>query len=245
MRIILFFIGIVMLFGCEKSADRNCFKSTGEVSVKEIELGEFSQLYMGPHLKYVLVQSTENKLKIVGGKNVINFVEPIIEGEVLKINNLNKCNFLRSYGKSITVYIYFKDVYNITFEGTEEVTCLDRLNFQNLFIAIRDGAGEFNLSVNANSLQMLVTHGWGNFNLDGEVNYLKLEVRSNGFCNTNALTVNDSISVISKSSELVKLNADNCFLRAETASIGDVWYIGTPTSIIHHNTGVGSLLDKN
>ena len=74
-----------MLFGCKKSEDRNCFKSTGAMSVKEIELGEFSRLYMGPHLKYVLIQSDENKLRIVGGKNVINFVEPIIGPPLPKI----------------------------------------------------------------------------------------------------------------------------------------------------------------
>jgi len=245
MRLIIFFIGTLMLFGCKKSEDRNCFKSTGAMSVKEIELGEFSRLYMGPHLKYVLIQSDENKLRIVGGKNVINFVEPIIEGDILNINNINKCNFLRSYGKIITVYIYFKSLYNITFEGTEEVTCDNVLNLEDVFLTIRDGAGEFNLSINANSLQTIVTHGWGNFNLDGNVNYLRLEVKSNGFCNTNGLAVNDSILVISKTVETVKINIDDCFLRAETGSAGDIWYIGTPTSIVYHNNGSGSLLDKN
>lgn len=245
MRLIVFFIVGLMLYGCKDSEDRNCFKTTGGLSVKEVDLVDFDGLYMGPHLKYVLIQSSENRLEIVGGKNVINFVDYVIEGGILKLNNINKCNFLRSYDKDITVYIYFDDISEINFEGTEEVICTNTLNLQDLILTIRDGAGEFNLSLNANSLQTIVTHGWGNFNLDGNVDYLKLNVNSNGFCNTNAMSVNDSILVISKTVETVQVNADNCFLRAETGAAGDIWYIGTPTGIVYHNNGSGELIDKN
>ena len=213
--------------------------------MRDVELNEFGRIFLGPHLKYVFIQDTVNRLEVVGGKNIINFVEASYDGDLLSINNINKCNFLRSYDKKMTVYIHFKNIYNITFEGTEEVNCKSTLNLNDVVLTIRDGAGEFNLSLNANSLQTIVTHGWGNFNLDGNVNFLKLEVKSNGFGNANALNVNDSLHVISKSVETVKVNADNCFLRAENAAAGDIWYIGNPTQIIHHNNGDGSLIDKN
>lgn len=241
---IILLLGLVV-FGCKKSEDRNCFKSTGGLSVRDVELDDFGRVFLGPHLKYVFIQDTVNRLEVVGGKNIINFVETTYEGDLLNIKNINKCNFLRSYDKKMTVYIHFKDLYNITFEGTEEVTCKSTLNLNDVVLTIRDGAGEFNLSINANSLQAIVTHGWGNFNFDGNVNYLKLDVNSNGFGNTNALKVSDSVLVISKSVETVKVNADNCLLRAENSAAGDIWYVGNPTQIIHHNNGEGSLLDKN
>lgn len=245
MRLITLFIGVMLFFGCEKSENRDCFKSTGGLTSKMIELGEFDEIFMGPHLKYVLIQSNENKLEVVGGKNVINFVEAKIEGGILKLNNINKCNFLRSYDKDITVYIHFKNIVKIAFEGTEQVTCFDELNLQDLVLTIRDGAGEFNLSLNANSLHTIVSQGWGNFNFEGNVNYLKLDVSGNGFGSSNALTVNDSILIRSNTVEDVQVNANNCFLRAETTAAGDIWYIGTPTSIIYHNYGTGALIDKN
>ena len=153
MRLALLIILGFLVFGCKKSEDRNCFKSTGGLSVRDVELNEFGRIFLGPHLKYVFIQDTVNRLEVVGGKNIINFVEASYDGDLLSINNINKCNFLRSYDKKMTVYIHFKNIYNITFEGTEEVDCQSTLNLNDVVLTIRDGAGEFNLSLNANSLQ--------------------------------------------------------------------------------------------
>ncbi len=236
---------IIVLLGCKKSEDQSCFKSVGGLTTKEIELESFNKLYMGPHLKYVLVQDTVNKVILHGGKNLLNFIETSIEGNQLSVRNNNKCNFLRDYDKIVTVEIHLKKIINILFEGTHEVLCPKTINSDYMTLVIRDGAGELNLDINAYELWTTVTYGWGNFNIIGDVNYLNLNIRSNGFGNVYNLNVNDSLHVISNTTEVLKVNANGCQFKPQTFSAGDIWYIGSPTSIGFNAYGTGQLINKN
>lgn len=236
---------MIMLVGCKKSEDRSCFKSVGGVTTKEITLDHFEKLYMGPHLRYVIVQDTLEKVVLHGGKNLLNFIELAIEGGRLNVRNNNGCNFLRDYSKIVTVEIHLKKIVDIIFEGTHEVLCPKTLNTNNLLLVIRDGAGKVNLDVNANELWMAITNGWGNFNLIGDVNYLNLNIKSNGFGDAYNLNVNDSIHVVSNTTEVLKVRPEGCAFKAQTFSSGDIWYIGTPISLNFNAYGTGELVDRN
>lgn len=239
-------IVVLLMIGCKKSEDRNCFKSTGGESSKEILLGEFDKIYFGPHLKYILVQDTVNKVVLYGGKNVLNFVETSIDDDGrLNLRNTNKCNFLRDYDKIITVEVHLKILRNILFEGTHDVECPQTLNTDYLAVVISDGAGKLNLDVNAYQLFSSTTNGWCNFDYRGNVQYLNLQIEGNGFGSTYGMHVSDSLDVISNTPEVVKVNADGCIFRAQTLSTGDTWYIGYPQSVTWDAYGEGQLLDKN
>ncbi len=240
---LLVFVGIFI--SCKKSQDRSCWKATGGMTTKEIQLNSFDKLYMGPHLKYRLVQDTVNKVLLIGGNNLVNFIETSVSDNKLTIKNKNKCNFLRSYDKIVMVEIHFVKLINILFEGTEEVICANTLNTDYFTLAIRDGAGTFNLDLNAINFNFIVTHGWGNFNFTGNVNFLSMNVRGNGFGDAYGLNVQDSIHAISSTVETFRINADNCLLRSQTHESGDIYYKGYPTFIEHYSYGDGKLVNKN
>ncbi len=244
-RIILLLVFTGVLISCKKSQDRSCWKATGGMTTKEIKLNSFEKLYMGPHLKYRMVQDTINKVLLIGGNNLVNFIETDVSDGKLNIRNKNKCNFLRSYDKIVMVEIHFVKLTNILFEGTEEVISANTLNTDYFTLVLRDGAGTSNLNLNALSFNFVITHGWGNFNFNGNVNYLSMDIKSNGFGNAYGLNVSDSIHVISNSSEIVKINADNCLIRTQTHEKGDIYYKGIPTFIEHYSYGEGQLVNKN
>ena len=239
-------IMLLILVSCKKSEDRSCFKFVGDSATKEIALESFDKLFMGPHLKYVLVQDTIEKVILHGGENLLNFIETRIDEEGrLNINNNNECNFLRDYDKMVTVEIHVKKITNIMFEGSERVECQNQLITDYLTLTITDGTGEFKLNVDAISLHRIVTHGWGNFTLYGETNYLNMLVRSNGWANSYNMLVHDSLHVINKSSETLKINPGGADLKAQIHGEGSIWYINTPTSIEYNKYGGGELVDKN
>ncbi|MDX2362622.1 MAG: DUF2807 domain-containing protein [Crocinitomicaceae bacterium] len=245
MRYLLPFL-ILMLLACDKPEDRSCFKWVGDITTKEISLESFDKLYMGPHLKYILVQDTEEKVILHGGANLLNFIETSIDDDNrLNIRNNNECSFLRDYDKMVTVEIHVKKITNIMFEGSERVDCQNQLITDYMTLTITDGVGEFKLNVDAIALHTIVTHGWGNFTLYGETDYLNMEVRSNGWGNAYNMLIHDSLHVISKSTETLKINPGGCALKAQVHSEGSIWYIGTPTSIEYIKTGGGELVDKN
>ncbi len=245
MKYIFYTIILFFLFSCKKPEDRRCFKSIGdEISITR-QLDDFSKIKMGKLLKFRMVQDTVNKVILTGGKNLLNFIRTDIENGQLIVENQNKCNFLRKFDKKVTVEVHFKNVVNIEFNGSEEVEAVNQLQTDYLSLYLSDGSGKFNLNVNAKTLYVMMAHGFGNFEIKGNVDYLRLEVRTAGFGSTYGLQVKDSIHAISKTVQPIKINANNCLIRTQTHSSGDIWYIGNPTFIEHFSYAEGELIDKN
>ena len=237
---------VLLLFtACKKEEDRTCFKFIGDEDVLEFVLGDFDKLVLGKNLKYVFIQDIENKIILSGGDNLLNFIRLDVSAGELTIEDENKCNFLRNQNKKVTVEIHYIHISEILFQGTEKVEFQNQMITNNLLLNLRDGAGEFNLNIKANQLNTIVSLGWGNFNIVGEVNFLRLDIKGNGFGSAYGLNVRDSVHVLSNSSELFKFNADGCFVRSQIFENGDVWYIGQPTLVDHVSFGSGQLIDKN
>jgi hypothetical protein len=246
MRGLIFIVLLgLILPACKKAEDRKCFKSAGEEVTTEVSLPSFNQLFLGPHINFTLVQDTTEYMRIKAGENLIKHVTSELIDGVLEIRNTNKCNFLRSYKKQIDVELHIKNLTRIQYEGTKPLYCSNTLQQPELRLVIRDGAGKVNLNFQGARLHTVVTNGWGNFDLNGSVDYLKLEIGGSGFGSTYDMQVNDSLHVISNSSENVKVNADGILFRCETNSRGNIWYKGYPTFLDFNRYGDGDLLDKN
>jgi len=243
--LIVFLVFVSLLTSCKKAEDRACFKGVGEELTREVEVESFQTLFLGSHIEFVLVQDTVEKVVLTGGENLLNFIGlNIVDGE-LRVTNDNKCNFLRTYKKSITAEIHLVDITQIEYEGTTPLVCSNQLTCPSLLILIKEGAGEFGLKINNDVLLTNISNGWGNIKISGTTKYAKLEAFSNGFIDAYDLNVLDSMHVISKTPGTMKVNANNALLRSETSSKGDIWYIGTPTLIDHNQYGTGELIDKN
>jgi hypothetical protein len=152
---------------------------------------------------------------------------------------------LRNYKKKVKVEIHFTRIGNIHFEGSEKITCRDTLKFDWLTLLIRDGAGPVELNFNAQYIYAVISHGWGDFTLNGTTNSANLNVRSNGFCDTYGLKIKDSLTVISRTEGYVKINAHGVPLKAQIEQGGDIYYKGTPSSIMLNRYGKGDLIDAN
>lgn len=245
MRVAVLIVASVFVFGCKKASDRSCVKSAGEEITVERELDDFNLLYLGSHLNINLVQDTVNKVLIHGGENLINFIRTDVENGKLYIVNENKCNFLRSYKKKITVELHLKKVRNIEYDATEPVFCENQIVTDYMTVTINESAGRFYLDISALELHTFARNNWGNFEITGNTNYLRIYTRGNAFGNTFGLNVADSIYIINDSGEDVDVNADGVFLRSQILSTGNIGYIGNPTQIDHTSFGEGELLNKN
>ncbi len=245
MRLAFVFAIFFGFISCKKSEDRSCWKTVGDLSTKEIILEPFNKIKLNAHLQYLLVQDSTNKLIIRGGKNLINFVQAEMVDDVLEISNKNKCNFLRDYDQKITVEIHFTNLINIHFEGSERLWGSGKLKFDWLTLLIRDGAGPVELDFDAQFINTILSHGFGSFKFTGSTNKANFNIRSNGYGDAFGLSVNDSITVISKTQGNVKVNADGAILKAQTEADGDIMYKGLPSSILFNQYGDGKLIDAN
>lgn len=244
MRICLYIIVSFVVISCNKASERACLKGTGDNAFIEQELNEFNRMYLGPNLRFELIQDTINKLSIKGGENLVNFVKAEIVDGKLYITNENKCNFLRSYKKKILVELHLKKIQNIEFNATEPVFCQNTLLTDYLTVAISESAGRLNLHLDAQVLNTVVK-SWGNFEVIGNVNFYKVSLEGNAFGNTTGLFVSDSIHVITRSGNNLEINADGVLLRSQIHSVGNIGYIGNPSIIEHTSFGEGELLNIN
>jgi hypothetical protein len=241
----ILFIASILMVSCKKPEDRRCLKSVGEETERVIELPTFDKLFLKEKLKYVLVQDTVEKVVLKGGKNLLNFIDAKVVDGRLELYNENTCNFLRSLTKKVVVEIHFKSLINIHFEGTEELTNKGKLNFGWLTFLIRDGAGPVRLNFDADAIFATISHGWGDFTFTGNVNHANLNVRSNGWCDTYGLNVADSLTVISNTPAILKVNAEGAALKAEISGAGDIWYTGnTIGEPVLYRYGTGELIQK-
>ncbi len=243
--LILFFLSVTVLSSCKKPEDRKCWKSTGVDSELEIDLPEFKDLWLGPHMNFVLVQDSVCKAVVKGGKNLINLIEFNMVDDQMQVVNGNSCAFLRSYKKEVTVEIHINHLDKLQFEGTKPLICQNQLKQEYLSLVIRDGAGHVDFDIDGKNLMLIITHGWGNFNLHGKLNYLKLEMNGSGFGSAYDIDVKDSVHVISNSSDDVKVDIDSVLFRGQTKSLGSIYYRGNPTLLEFNKYGDGTLIDDN
>ena len=236
---------LFVLSACKKLEDRKCFKTAGEEATLEIPIGNFGRLDLGPRIKYILVQDSVNKVVLSGGSHLISMIGlDIVDGDLLVIENRNTCNFLRSYKKEVTVEIHCKSIYYVVYHGTRDLICQTPIESAYFTYVALESSGTSHLNIDGKNIYV-VCDKWGNFELEGTSDYLKIEMRGNSFGDALKMQVNDSLNIVSSSSELTKIRANTIPLRAEVSSNGDIWYVGNPSSIEYNRYGSGELIDKN
>lgn len=243
-----FFWTIVLitgLFSCRKQEDRSCLKTTGADDTLELALPVFDRLVLHEHLEYELIQDSTDKVVVIGGRNLLKYVEAAVTDSVLDVSNTNKCNFLRTLKRKIKVEIHFTRIGNIEYMGTESLKNKGKLKLDYFTFLIKDGAGPVSLNFDAELLLAVITHGWGDFTFSGSVKSANMTIRSNGYCDTYGMTVQDSMTVVSRTQGDVKINVGGAKLKAQTEQDGNIYYKGTPSSINFNKYGNGELIDAN
>lgn len=238
----IFFLYVLSIYSCEKAENRVCLKSAGRIVSKVITLDNFIKMDLYEHIKFELVQDSVNKIIFTGGENLLSNIYVNQTDEKLIVSNNNKCAFLRSYNKLVKAEIHFKDLNELNYYGTEEITNKEVLTLPWFVLRILSGSGTVNLNLDSKILYASSSGGYGDFKLAGKTDYISIYINNNGFCDTYGLTVKDSLDVTSKSMGIIKLNADKTLLKAEVKNGGDIYYIGTPTDIIFKKNGNGNLI---
>ena len=102
---------------------------------------------------------------------MVNFIGTDVVDGKLTVTNNNKCNFLRTYKKSVIAEIHLVDVTQIEFDGTNPLVCKNQLTCPELSVIIKNGAGEFNLNIDNIVLKVSISNGWGNMVVSGSSKY--------------------------------------------------------------------------
>lgn len=229
---------------CKKAENRSCLKTAGKQITKIIPLSEFNEMELHQRLKIELIPDTSSFLEIVAGENLVNFIDWSITDSKLEIWNRNKCPYLRYKNGDVTLRIHFVELSKLIYWGSELLTNTDTIQTNHLDVLMNDGAGDLNLNVLANSINIQNPHGFANLFLKGSCNYLRLDIDGNGCFDARGMQVQDSISVMYASNGRSFLSTNQLKIKAELSNSGDIWAYGVPSIIQKVRYATGDLIFK-
>lgn len=244
LKVALLLLLFLQVTSCKKPENRSCWKGAGSSISKIIVLPDFQQMEIHQRLKIELIQDSVSYMEVIAGENLVNFIDwKVVDGK-LEIWNRNKCPFLRYKNDELTLKIHFSALSKLIYWGSELLTSKDTIQTNHLDVLMNDGAGDLNLTVVANSINVVNPHGFSNISLGGTCNFLRLDIDGYGRFDTRQMQVTDSISLMYASNGISYLSANQVKLKAELSSTGDIWYYGQPSVIEKIRYSSGDLIQK-
>lgn len=244
LKVALLLLLFLQVTSCKKPENRSCWKGAGSSISKIIVLPEFQQMEIHQRLKIELIQDSVSFMEVIAGENLVNFIDwKVVDGK-LEIWNRNKCPFLRYKNDELTLKIHFSALSKLIYWGSELLTSKDTIQTNHLDVLMNDGAGDLNLTVVANSINVVNPHGFSNISLGGTCNFLRLDIDGYGRFDARQMQVTDSISLMYASNGISYLSANQVKLKAELSSTGDIWYYGQPSVIEKIRYSSGDLIQK-
>ena len=224
-----FGIGFVMN-SCKKENLGDCFKGTGTIETRIREVSDFKNVIVKDKIDLYVTQGPNYEVKIEAGKNLHMNIRTTVNNGTLTIENVNKCNFVRSPKKKIIAYVTLPYLRMVRNAGTGTLYFSNQFIQDSLDIRIAN-SGDVHASVNVQYFQTS-THGNGDLFVDGKANY------SSHYTNgTNYVWMQDLI--IQNQIDFNTTTVGECYINAPLSGPmnvgifekGNVHYKGNPTAI--------------
>jgi hypothetical protein len=225
-RLILFIsivCGAVTFSGCDSENAFGCFKKPGEIIEQEIQLGSFAIIKAFDEVDIYLVNSSEQRVFIKAGKNLIPQIHLTVEDGILSITNDNSCNWVRS-PENPGVYIFSNNISGIEIFDFANIYSEETLVLDNLSI-FSDGTGNFDLNIDLDTLFVKSAY-ISNFTFSGNVDFLDLIITADSRFLARDLSAID-ILIDHNGSNRVELYPVNK-LEGIIQSTGSVYYFNEP-----------------
>lgn len=225
-KLILFILIVLYAFtfsGCDNENAFGCFKKPGEIVEQEIQLDSFSFIEAHDEVDIFLINSTEQKVIIKAGKNLIPQIHLDVEDDILNIRNDNSCNWVRS-PENPGIYIFSNDVSGIGIFDFVNVFSEETLTLDNLSI-FSDGTGNFDMNIEVDSLFVESIY-ISNFTFKGDADFLDLIITGDSRFLARNLSIID-VEIDHNGSNSVELYPVNK-LKGIIQSTGSVYYFHIP-----------------
>lgn len=221
----------------------DCVKGTGATTSETRQLGSFNEIVVQDKVDVHITNGTEYSAKIEGGKNVIKLVKTKIENNVLTITDNNRCDYMRSYKKKITVYITVPSLKRINQDGVGNIY-MDSPFVCDTFNYYSSNSGDLHLDLNADVVYGGM-HGDGDVYMKGTVSDNFVHATGQGFYH-GFYAISDNVILTLKTSGQVEVNVNSFFkIDMDARSTGDILYTGHPTQVLKNIFGKGKLIDRN
>ncbi|MBK9286035.1 MAG: DUF2807 domain-containing protein [Sphingobacteriaceae bacterium] len=235
-----FFIGLLILGfnSCKKGHYGDCFKSNGPIVSETRVPGTFTRIITENKIDVEVLQGNEYKVEVIAGKNIIKHILTEIQGDtILKIENTNRCNFVRGYKKNIQVKVTMPYLSWIGNYGVGTIRINAAFKQDSLLFVRNENSGDTYISGQYKTLATS-SHGNGNILLSGSAKELFVYMKGTNFTYAEDLIVSDYVLIDSYSIGDAYINLANTkTFNYNLWKSGSIYYSGNPQALVNLSAG--------
>lgn len=234
---------LVLFAGCKKEQLDDCFSRTGEDRSIERPLKEFDRISVGDRFEVILSQDTSRPERIIitGGEKILEGISAEVENGELILKNCNRCNFVRSYKRTVTLEVFLHDISELTVFGAATIRTSDTLNLNSLRIN-HSALEDINLQINTPGEIFVESINSGATTLSGKAFKLSGSIEE--------ITDMDARNLVCKEVIFDSHSPLDCFVNATEIIYvgiygdGNIFYVTEPSAqkSVKERTGKGDLL---
>jgi hypothetical protein len=236
---ILFLSIILGNIGCEKSGT-NCLTNTGKVIFDKRIVSDFDSIDVGDYVNLYLTQDSVIDVTVESGQNIIDGITSEVNNRTLFIRNVNKCNWLRSYNTKVSVHVSVKNLAKIFYNSSGNINTVNTITSSKLSVIAWGGCGTIDLKLNIKEGAFSLVMGTADFKLHGHSSITSIFSRDFGLIDARDLTTGYTF-VKNEGSNDCYVNCSQ-FMEATIGSIGNIYYTGSPDSVITYIYGSGQVI---
>ena len=219
----------------------DCFTSTGKEKTVVRTLPKFSNIELYDRIELNYFYSPDYFIELTAGKNLIENIETKVEGNLLTIKNNNRCNWVRSFKKKVTVNLFAPKFTDFTYFGSGNVEFKDTLQSDVFRLNLWDASGDMHLLLKSDYIELKTHTGPGAIYAKGSCRELIAYLGGTGKIEAEALIANDVLA-INKNTGTIIVHCNNK-LKAEILGPGNIFYLGNPTIDLYKKRS-GNLIKK-
>ncbi len=236
MKKVLIIFLLIVLSGCDTEDAPACFKRTGDIISKEVEVAKFEELIVYGRIKLYIEQGDEQKVIVEAGKNLIENISATVEGNRLVLKNSNSCNLMRDYNTT-TIYVTVPNLTWLQHAGNNTIESIGTLNFPNIWLRSLNQEkdkeiytnGDLKLNLVSNYIRV-TTDNYSNFFLTGETNYLNLYIADGDSRVEAENLIAGTVEIQHRGTNKLIVNPQE-ILKGEIRSTGDVISKNKPPAV--------------
>jgi hypothetical protein len=234
-------ISYFLFSSCKKENMCDCIKGTGEIIKEKRTVADFTSIEVHDNIYVTLTQDSINSVEVEAGENLLPLIRTNVDGSMLRIENDNKCNWVRSYKKEIHVYLHVRNLQYIWSYSGKSIISSNTLtnpviNIFNFF------SGDISVDIDADSSYTKQMGAGGDISVTGRTNYNYIFDQGYGFLHLENLQSNKAL-VAQHGTGDIHMNIRD-ILDVEILSSGSVYYSGSPAVEQRPSSGNGRLIHE-
>jgi hypothetical protein len=221
----------------------DCAKSSGKDNVIYRDVKDFNCIEAKDKMDVYLTQGPVFEVKVEAGANLQKLIRTTLDGETLRVENDNRCNWVRGYKRKIKVYItapYFKHIKNA---GLGTIASVGQIKQDEIHIRV-ENSGDVHLDLDVDKV-IGSAHGNGDTYLKGVTKELAWSYNGTNFLYAAGLDVHSYVYLHSLSIGHAYVEApNNGLMDVLIDRSGNVYYQGNPSQINLRKNNKGDLIKE-